>query len=90
MSCNLPNTKVEAAIARLGREFSTLDYIAVCPSSGGTRAGNGCAIVRSEGRTCCGSRLAELARENPAHLKQTKQGSLSAHWLDRSKPTSKP
>lgn len=86
MSCNMPEGQVLSALTRVGGEFSTLDFITVCPHSGGTKEGTACSIVRSEKRQACGKRLAEFARAHPAHLKQTSPAGRSpALWLDRSK-----
>ena len=83
MTCNLSDIKVRATLGGLGLNFSTLDFIKACPFSGGSKSGEGCTTVQAEGgRSCCGKRLGEFARENPRRLQRTNEGQSPARWCD--------
>jgi len=46
-------------VESMGESFTTLDFIAGCPNSGGTKSGKGCPVVRSrKSRSVCGRSLA--------------------------------
>jgi hypothetical protein len=62
MSCPLGVAARMQALHKLPLQFNTLDFIAVCPNSGGTEAGKGCPAVGSGGRGVCGKGLAEYAK----------------------------
>jgi hypothetical protein len=81
MSCPLSVAATKLALRQLPFQFSTLDFIEVCPNSGGTRAGTGCVAVRASGkRAVCGKGLAEFASNHPDLSKLPGAGS-PALWL---------
>ena len=81
MTCNLSDMKVQETLGRLGPEFSTLDFIKACPFSGGSKSGGDCTTVRAAGgRSGCGKRLGEFARESPRRLQRTNPGKSPARW----------
>ena len=46
MSCPLSYAAIGTVVEGLGTTFDTLDFIAACPNSGGTKTGEACPAVR--------------------------------------------
>ena len=89
MSCPLSYTATGEVVERLGEAFTSLDFIAACPNSGGTKSGQGCPVVRSRGsRAVCGKGLADWQRRYPEKLTKKASGS-PARW-EKSHATAEP
>jgi len=80
MSCPLSHVTIGEVVERMGDAFTTLDFIAGCPSSGGTKSGEGCPVVRSrKSRAVCGRSLADWQGRHPNKLMKKAQRS-PARW----------
>ena len=80
MSCPLSFDAICEVVDGLDDNFTTLDFIAACPNSGGTKTGNGCPVVRARGsRAVCGRELAGWQRRYPGKLVKKAQRS-PARW----------
>jgi len=82
MSCEMADARVEVILRALPAEFSTDQFIAACPSSGGTDTGAKCPVVRQGNRSLCGRRLGKYSRENPGRVAKTDEGP-PAWWSQR-------
>ncbi len=80
MSCPLSSSEVRSTLTSLESHFTTDDFIAACPNSGGTRLGSSCAAVASSGsRVVCGRGVSGFARAYPNLLNKVAIGP-PARW----------
>lgn len=80
MPCTLNDGEVRKVIERLGDSFTTLDFVAACPRSGGTESGRACPVVARERRSACGSRLGLFRCANQDFMVQVNPGASPARW----------